>query len=819
MEVAKKNFEFKVVVVLMIAFIMVIFTGVVTYNQFSTIVNRVTDETRPDDRLVAAHSLENDLTLLGNNAKTYSLTGDRIYLDRFYKTATDIDKQSNRLAAMNQKADDDLDMDKLDSLISEKFAVLNELLFAQDQFRVQEALSKVVNSIEQSSIGDKQTKAVVADVTVDEKPKRKLLGWIKRNKKEEEVGAVEEIELDNPLVEVENVNKEIKQIQSEEMKIEKGLKESELHLITLDNKLTKEITDFLDDFEAKEQAQLQVAAGVAKLEASKTNSQIAIFCVLLGLLMVFIVYLILKYVSRNNLYKIALKKSKEESENLAHTRERFMANMSHEIRTPMNAIAGFADQLEETNLNGVQREYVNMIQKSSEHLIYLINDVLDFSKLQNGKLKLDAAGFKIRDVANEVTAFGKQLAHDKDVVVTCKVDPAIPEILIGDAFRLRQILLNLISNAIKFTSEGNVQLLVEADGESLKLNVKDTGIGMNQETMKRVFLEFEQASAGTAKDHGGTGLGLSISKMLAEMMNGTLILESEESIGTTATLQVPMEIGIQEDIKEPAIESVPLSIQHVLIVDDEEFNRKLLIAILERHQVSYKTANNGKEAVETVQNNHFDLILMDARMPIMNGIEATQVIRRLEDEQKRNVKIITLTAAISQKEWHEFKDAGMNGYVAKPYKEIDLLVEIERVCSSNQNSVPEFEKTETKKELDEKKVDFDIMRKISGGENAFYIDMLETFNHSTNEGLKIILIGYSNDDWEMVANEAHKISSPCKHLGAHDLYFMLKRIENITRSRKGTKLIKDALKSLQNEVDLVTAEIETELLRLKELKK
>lgn len=812
----KKNFEFKVIVVLMIVFVMVIFSGVVTYNRFSTIVNKVTDASRPDDRLVAAHSLENDLTLLGNNAKTYSLTGDKIYLDRFYHTATDIDKQSNRLAAMNQKAADDLNMAELDSLISEKFAVLNELLFAQDQFRVQEALGKVVTSIEQSSIGDKESKAVVADVTVDEKPKRKLLGWLKRNKKEEEIDEVEEIVIDNTLVEVENVNKEIKQIQSEEMRIEKGLKDSELELITLDNKLSKEITKFLDEFEASEQAKLQEAAGIAKLEASKTNSQIAIFCVLVGLLLVLIVYLILKYVSRNNLYKIALKKSKEESENLAHTRERFMANMSHEIRTPMNAIAGFADQLDETHLTSQQREFVNMIQKSSEHLIYLINDVLDFSKLQNGKLKLDSTGFKIRDVANEVTAFGKQLAYDTDIDVSCYVDSQVPEILIGDAFRLRQILLNLISNSIKFTTEGSVKLLVSMEDDQLILKVNDSGIGMNQETLKRIFLEFEQASAGTAKDHGGTGLGLSISKMLAEMMHGSLILESEENIGTTAILQIPMEIGIHDDIKEPSIESVPLSIKNVLIVDDEEFNRKLLIAILERHKVNYKTANNGQEAVDAVMNDDFDLILMDARMPILNGIEATKVIRELEDEDKKNIKIITLTAAISQKEWHEFKDAGMNGYVAKPYKEIDLLVEIERVCFLNHHSTPEFEKSETTNKAGEKKVDFNIMRKISGGENAFYLDMLETFNHSTTDGINVIQIGYANDDWEMVANEAHKISSPCKHLGAHDLYFMLKRIENITRSRKGTKLIKDALKSLQNEVDLVTAEIDTELLRLKQ---
>ncbi len=816
MEGPKKNFEFKVIVILMVVFIMVLFTGVVTYNRFSTIVNRISEASRPDLRLVAAHSLENDLTLLGNYAKTYSLTNDTLYLDRFFVTASEVERQTLRLAEMNQKATDDLNMVELDSLISEKFAVLNELLFSQDQFRVQQALSKVVSTIEESSkVKPENKSSIVSEQTVEEKPKRKLLGWVKRNKKEEEKAeVVDDVIPYDAVVEVRDVSKEIKQIQSEEMHIENRMKDSELQLITIDNRLTKEITKFLDKFEESEQNKIQEAAAVAKLEASKTNTQIAIFCVLVGLLLIFIVYLILKYVNRNNLYKIALKKSKEESENLAHTRERFMANMSHEIRTPMNAISGFADQLDVTQLTAEQREYVNMIQKSSEHLIYLINDVLDFSKLQNGKLKLDKTGYRVRDIANEVCSFGRQLSHDKKVEIICKVNDQVPEVLLGDSFRLRQILLNLLSNSIKFTSEGSVKLIVEIENGNLLFRIEDTGIGMNEETLNRIFLEFEQASAGTAKNHGGTGLGLSISKMLVEMMQGTVVLESKEGKGTVALVRIPMEVGVETDIIEKKMESVPLSIKSVLIVDDEEFNRKLLIAILDRHNVNYKTATNGQEAVDCVADNDFDLVLMDARMPVMSGIEAAKTIRKFENEQKKNVKIITLTAAISEKEWHEFKDAGMNGYVAKPYKEIDLLIEIERVCSSTKSSVLEFEKDSTNKDISAKKVDFDIMRKISGGENDFYSDMLRTFVQSTTDGMKIIQIGYSNDDWEMVANEAHKISSPCKHLGANDLYFMLKRIENITRTRKGTKLIRDSLKSLQNEVNLVVSEIESELLRL-----
>ena len=230
MEGPKKNFEFKVIVILMVVFIMVLFTGVVTYNRFSTIVNRISEASRPDLRLVAAHSLENDLTLLGNYAKTYSLTNDTLYLDRFFVTASEVERQTLRLAEMNQKATDDLNMVELDSLISEKFAVLNELLFSQDQFRVQQALSKVVSTIEESSkVKPENKSSIVSEQTVEEKPKRKLLGWVKRNKKEEEKAeVVDDVIPYDAVVEVRDVSKEIKQIQSEEMHIENRMKDSEL---------------------------------------------------------------------------------------------------------------------------------------------------------------------------------------------------------------------------------------------------------------------------------------------------------------------------------------------------------------------------------------------------------------------------------------------------------------------------------------------------------------------------------------------------------------------------------------------------------------
>ena len=371
MESPKKNFELKVILILLLVFILVLITGIVTYNRFSNIVNGITAASRPDLRLVKARTLENDLTQLGNLVKTYTLTKDDAYLDRFVKTASLVEEQLNSLEKMNAGAEDKINIKELDSLISEKFFVLNELLYSQNQFRVQEALTKVIKNIEKTTTESSNERKIVAEETVDEKPKRKLLGWIKRKKENKKDGTEEEIIApDVALIEVEDVNREIQTIRSEELNIENYLKDSELNLITIDNSLSLKISQFLDDFEALEQEKIKKAVQDAEYEANKTNTQIAIFCISVGLLLVFMAYLIINYVRKNNEYKIALKRSQLEAQKLAKTRERFLANMSHEIRTPLNGLIGMTGLLAETKLDPQQLQYLDTIRLSEEALLH-----------------------------------------------------------------------------------------------------------------------------------------------------------------------------------------------------------------------------------------------------------------------------------------------------------------------------------------------------------------------------------------------------------------------------------------------------------------
>lgn len=631
---------------------------------------------------------------------------------------------------------------------------------------------------------------------------------------ERQIGGIEDVISTKSALDFNFINKEINAVRKEEFDIEQQIKFAELQMITLDNELSVEIEKFFERFIEQQKTNLSATAKIAGKDSKSANRYIAFISFAIGMLVIGLMFLIVSYVRKNNAYKIALKQSQNDAENASKSREKFFANMSHEIRTPMNAIVGFSDQLSESDLDENQRNYVSMIQKSSEHLVYLINDVLDFSKLQSGKLKLERMAFEIASIANEVTSFSQQLAIEKNIQVRCVIDESVPKVVIGDSFRLRQILLNLMSNSVKFTEKGSVQLFLSFEQknkeEILLIKVADTGSGMDEETLGVIFNEFEQGNADTARNYGGTGLGLSISKMLVELMNGKIQLTSKVNEGTTASIQIPIKVGKESDVSAKTSLRIVSKLKRVLIVDDEKFNRQLLSSIFLKNGIEFEEAIDGVDALAKMQTSNFDIVLMDARMPRMNGIEATLEIRSMQDVVKRETKIIVLTAAVSEEEEQEFRNAGMDGYVSKPFKEHELFREINRILESK--VAPKNAKTKRiQLSKNTQSFDFTHLKKMSGNDKQFYTEMLKTFISSTKNGMATIKVGFQNEDWELVANEAHKISAPCKHLGAYKLYNLLSRIENVTRTRKSTKHIKTAVKDLEEEADLVLNAVSDEL--------
>ena len=360
-----------------------------------------------------------------------------------------------------------------------------------------------------------------------------------------------------------------------------------------------------------------------------------------------------------------------------HTQS-FLANMSHEIRTPLNSIIGLSYQLLKSDLRQKEHGFVRTIHAASEHLLVLINDILDTSKIEAGKLGLDQTSFSLRELIGLMVELLRQKAEEKNIQIVTEIDPVLFENHIGDPHRLKQILLNLLTNAVKFTPKGLIRITCkveedEARQQAIALSIIDTGIGIEQEYVDRIFTKFSQEDKSTTRKYGGTGLGMFITKSLVELMGGTITVSSQKEIGTHVRINLSLPKNLVPIIQLPGKSVTDTSILknlQVLVVDDNEMNRLVASTVLENHGIIVSEAVNGADAIRKLEKKNFDLVLMDLQMPVMDGLEASLKIRK---ELGLTVPIVALTASALNEESHRCLDAGMNDFIVKPFKEEDMV--------------------------------------------------------------------------------------------------------------------------------------------------
>ena len=486
-------------------------------------------------------------------------------------------------------------------------------------------------------------------------------------------------------------------------------------------------------------------------------------------------YLIDQGQRQQKLIKV-LDASEKKLKEASRTQEQFVTNMSHEIRTPMNAILGFAGLLQKTTLDKNQQDYVRSIRSSAENLLTIINDILDFSRIESGMMHIEKIPFNLREMLHSLVTMMDVKARSMNLYLRSSIDDSIPHILKGDAIRLTQILLNLITNALKFTHEGGVTIQVEGINKTenvilIRFAIADTGIGIEEEKQKNIFERFRQAHPETTRRYGGTGLGLAIVKQLVEIQNGTISIASEPGKGSIFTVALPYEVlnenEVTSTIPSTILATKPLSLGiKVLVAEDNQMNQKLIQYLLEQWQINFDIAANGRQAIEILKEKprEYGMVLMDIQMPEKDGYAATDEIR---NDLKLSIPIVAMTAHALAGEKEKCLAAGMDDYLSKPINEEQLYKLINRYAGSpsgNTNSATSL-------------IDLKYLQILSKGDKIFEENMIRSISVQIPRELNELKAAIGQGDYKKIASVAHSLKSTVSYMGLHQVTPILQQIE------------------------------------------
>lgn len=504
--------------------------------------------------------------------------------------------------------------------------------------------------------------------------------------------------------------------------------------------------------------------------------------------------------------ELELTVAREQAEQSTRSKEVFLANMSHEIRTPMNAILGMSGQLAKTGLSKKQMFYLDAINAASENLLVIINDILDLSKIEAGKLSLEKIAFEPASIIKRAMQALSHKAEEKGLALTNSIlDERASDVLMGDPYRLNQVLLNIISNAVKFTEKGGVDIKLEVINDArysqtIQVSVKDTGIGMDEKFRQNLFEKFSQEDASVTRQYGGTGLGMSICRQLIELMDGEIFVESEKGFGTTIAFVVTLPKGSEDDLPSQEIfvaaENM-LAGKKILVVDDNEMNRLLATTILANYAAETVEAGNGQEAVEYLMDCKVDLVLMDIQMPVMNGFDAARYIRR---NISKDLPMIALTANAIKGDNEKCIEAGLDNYLAKPFKEEALMKMIAGMLNIT-GAVNKQKKTEMVTEEPEP-VYYDIseIKTISRGNEAFINKMLKMFVEQIPVFVAEMMQKLEEGELVTVGEVAHRIKPTIDNMGIISSKTIIREIEKLGKANHDNGTLATLIKKVEHDV-------------------
>lgn len=693
----RSSIRYYLIVFLILILFFLAFLLYLRYHKMNAFKGNVTELMELREDYAKVDSCIYTLYQAENNARLYAVTADRAYIKRF---SLQIQKVSSLLSELNINTDDDVTTSDFARLIRQKrlktenYLKLRKLTdslvigFSQLGLLDRSAEAKI-----EPPVAKRQFKTITSFDTIRHQPGpgKKFFGRLADafSGRSREDTALTIIKTQKNIVVNQNVvsynRQQLKKIENYYKRLYANankLQRDEKNILLLNSKLVNEIISVLQIFKKEEMGFItenQALLGRELIdEVEELDSITMINVLLLAIVVIIILYNIIK-LYKNEKVLIALGKRASQD---SHSKSRFLANMSHEIRTPLNSVVGFSEQLSKGNLSSEQTDQVEAIRNSSEMLLALVNEILDFSKYEVGKINLEQTPFFPYDEIMEVFNSMDVLAVNKNLLLENKISLEKEACLLGDRLRLKQLVMNLLTNAIKFTSSGRVTLKVNLVIQSkknavLKVHVEDTGIGIAANDLEFIFDEFAQVYSSNKQ---GTGLGLAICKKIVELQGGKIDVASVVGRGSVFSFEIPYEITKIKEEPVVKIEGTPavgnLAGKHILLVDDNKMNVLLAKTVLKKWEIGVDCAYDGREALELFKQNNYDLILTDIQMPVMGGVELTHEVRYNGDFAKSNIPILGVTAHVLQEDREAYLKAGMNDLVLKPFLEQELIDKI-----------------------------------------------------------------------------------------------------------------------------------------------
>ena len=811
----------KILAAFLLAFVAVILAQSISRYSFRELLGTVEDLSEPNEKLGLLNSVFHELTTLDQMQRAEAITNPKkpytsflnqsTNLNRLIDSLTNMPWDSSQLNRLVQMKDVLTERNKLFfSYLKVKAEILDNRKFSVQLDTLASILTDDQMAIDSSLIttAKKTITTYLPDTTRMQKKEhrsffRQLFGS-RKNKAPVDTPTIKveehfSVDIDTLAVARQNdalleVEKIMRELETEQRTQRKRLERQELELINANSVVINQLLNILHDVENEELQRMRLtnnhAVSVMNQSISRTNLLLLSFV----LAAAFFVYLIYIDVTRSNYYKAQLEQAKDRAEELGQIKQRFLANMSHEIRTPLQSIIGFAEQLKLEGRN--QKEAAEAIHSSSEHLLHIVNEVLDYSRISSGNFTLEKEPFHLMSLIREVESAMRMQAENKDLSFMLDAEQATDYHLMGDSFRLRQILYNLLGNAVKFTPKGFVKLAIktadEDDHVRCIFSITDTGIGMLPEELEKIFNQFEQANPHIAKHYGGTGLGLTIVKSLIDAQNGTLEVSSKPGFGSTFSVTLKFDKCHDQVSRtqrkptgmEPSFEG------KVMFVDDDPLILRLCSLILSKNKIQHVTFQDPELCLAADVDENITHIFLDIRMPSMNGVELCQGLRK---KYSGKTRFIALTAHVLKEERDSILQEGFDAILPKPFRESDL---IETLKNSS-----------TKVKLPAATPDLSALRQMTLNDESLFQSVLLQFVDETTDDIKTLKSVLASHDTRVGREVVHRLSGRLSQIGIGNFGSRFAALESQIVSGKSVEDLEDELREMVKRVEELIAQL------------